>query len=1146
MSFVHLHNHSQYSLLDGACRVDRMVALAKEYGMPAVAITDHGNLFGVIDFYKQAKKAGIKPIIGTEAYIINGELDSEHNKSDTRHHLVLLAQNLKGYHNLIKLSSTSFIDGFYYKPRISKSLLKKHSEGLICLSACVKGEIPSLLANGRDAEAKEAAAWYRDVFGERYFIEIQDHGLDVETQVMPKVLALAREMDLPLVLTNDCHYLRKEDHEAHDILLCIQTGKTFNDPGRMKYNTDQLYFKTAEEMRTLFPEAPDAFENTLKIAEMVDLELRYDDFLLPQIETPPEFEDMGSYLRWLCDEGAKLKYPEMTDEIRERIDFELGVIHRMGFNGYYLVVKDLIDNARKQGVPVGPGRGSGAGSIIAYLLDITQVDPIRYDLMFERFLNPDRISMPDFDIDFCAHKRGRVIDYLVQKYGRNSVTQIVTFSTLQAKSVIKDVARVLMVPASEANNITKTIPAAKSLEDAYKESAEFRHLIENNELYQSIYRYGVVLEGLIRQTGIHAAGLVIVPGDLTDYIPLTCSTQKDAEDNILVQYEGRWLDELKFLKMDILGLKTLTLIQNTVDLVRQSKGVEIDIDKLELNDRKVFKLLGRGDTDGVFQFESDGMRRYLTELKPNKFEDLIAMVALFRPGPMKFIDTYIARKHKREKVVYDHPIMERALKETYGVTVYQEQVMRISREMGNLTGGEADTLRKAMSKKSLDLLMQFKQKFMEGAAGNDVEEKVAQKIWNDWLDFAQYAFNKSHATCYALVAYRTAWLKAHYPVEFMAALLSLEDDPAKIPVKIEVCRSMGVKIQPPNINRSDKEFRVKGKEVLFGLKAIKNLGEAAIADIVEERDKNGAFTSIFNFCGRLDSSAVNKTVLESLIASGAMDELEGSRAQKWAVIEQALSFSTGAQRDKKMGQSSLFDLLASDDDTEEYYPPLPAEEPWSYAYQLEMEKEVLGFYMGGHPLHEYRALVKYFTNASAQNMKGANGQELVLAGIVTRITRKRDNKGKPFAFVEFEDLTGRFEIALFNRDFERYSETLKPGRIYFVFGSKSTYNGNDDGMARVNPKALIALEELYLYLWGELSLNIPLPRLSREFVIEFSSLVEKYKGNFTLKTTVITEDGDQHNLESDFRFFPANFLLEWLEERKFDFSLKVFRDEKED
>ncbi|NLW19565.1 MAG: DNA polymerase III subunit alpha [Candidatus Cloacimonetes bacterium] len=1146
MSFVHLHNHSQYSLLDGACRVDRMVALAKEYGMPAVAITDHGNLFGVIDFYKQAKKAGIKPIVGTEAYVINGELDSEHNKSDTRHHLVLLAQNLQGYHNLIKLSSASFIDGFYYKPRISKSLLKKHSEGLICLTACVKGEIPSLLANGRDAEAREAAQWYREVFSERFFIEIQDHGLDVEREVMPKVLALAREMDLPLVLTNDCHYLRKEDHEAHDILLCIQTGKTFNDPGRMKYNTDQLYFKTAEEMKALFPDDLDAFENTLKIADMVDLELRYDEFLLPEIETPPEFDSMGSYLRWLCDESAKVKYPEMTNEIRDRIDFELGVIDRMGFNGYYLVVKDLIDNARKQDVPVGPGRGSGAGSIIAYLLDITQIDPIRYDLMFERFLNPDRISMPDFDIDFCAQKRGKVIDYLVQKYGRNSVTQIVTFSTLGAKSIIKDVARVLMVPASEANNITKTIPGQKPLEDAYKESADFRHLIDNNELYQSIYRHGLVLEGLIRQTGIHAAGLVIVPGDLTDYIPLTCSTQKDAENNILVQYEGRWLDELKFLKMDILGLKTLTLIQNTVDLVRQSKGVEIDIDNLDLTDKKVFQLLGKGDTDGVFQFESDGMRRYLTELKPNKFEDLIAMVALFRPGPMKFIDTYIARKHKREKVVYDHPIMERALKETYGVTVYQEQVMRISREMGNLTGGEADTLRKAMSKKSLDLLMQFKQKFMEGAIGNGVEEKVAQKVWSDWLDFAQYAFNKSHATCYALVAYRTAWLKAHHPVEFMAALLSLEDDLAKIPVKIEVCRTMGIKIQPPNVNRSDKEFRVKGKEVLFGLKAIKNLGEAAIADIVEEREKNGVYRSIFDFCARLDSSAVNKTVLESLIASGAMDEIEGTRAQKWAVIEQALSFSTGAQKDKRVGQTSLFDLLGSDDDSKEYYPPLPSEEPWSYAYQLEMEKEVLGFYLGGHPLYEYRALVRHLTNASAQNLRSANGQELVLAGIVTKLSRKRDNKGKSYAFVEFEDLTGRFEIALFNRDFEKYSETLKPGKIYFVFGSKSGYNGNDDGMSRVSPKALIALEELYLYLWGELGLEIPLPRLSREFVDEFSSLVEKHKGNFILKTTVVTEDEDQHNLESELRFFPSNALLEWLEERKYEFSLKAFRDEKND
>ncbi|MBW6513562.1 MAG: DNA polymerase III subunit alpha [Candidatus Syntrophosphaera sp.] len=1144
MSFVHLHNHTQYSLLDGACRVDRMVKLAVEYGMPAVAITDHGNLYGVIDFYKCASKAGIKPIIGIEAYVINGELDSEHHKSDIRQHLVLLAKDFQGYKNLMKLSSISFIEGFYYKPRISKSLLEKYSEGLICLSACVKGEIPALLLNGRAEEAREAISWYQRVFGDRFYLEIQNHGLDSEKEVMPVLIALAREMGQQLVVTNDCHYLHKEDYEAHDILLCIQTGKGLSEQNRLHYNTDQLYFKTEEEMRELFPDVPEAYENTLKIAELIDLELGYDKFLLPEIETPPEFEDMGAYLRALCEEGAREKYPEISDEVRSRIEFELDVIHRMGFDGYYLVVKDLIDNARKQGVPVGPGRGSGAGSIVAYLLNITQIDPIRYGLMFERFLNPDRISMPDFDIDFCAQGRGKVIDYVVQKYGRNSVTQIITFSTLGAKSVIKDVARVLMVPASEANNITKTIPYGKNLEEAYKESPDFKHLIDNNELYQSIYKHSLVLEGLIRQTGIHAAGLVIAPGDLTEYIPLTCSTQKDADNNILVQYEGKWLDELKFLKMDILGLKTLTLIQKTVDLVKQAHNIGLDVENLDLTDKKVYQLLGKGETDGVFQFESDGMRKYLMELRPNMFEDLIAMVALFRPGPMRFIPNYIARKHKKEKVEYDHPIMENSLRETYGVTVYQEQVMQISREMANFTGGEADSLRKAMGKKNHELLMRFKQKFVEGATANQVTERVADKIWQDWEKFAQYAFNKSHATCYALVAYRTAWLKAHYPVEFMAALLSLEDDPAAVPVKIEVCKSMGIKILPPNINRSDKEFSVRGKEVRFGLKAIKNLGEAAINAIVEDRVKNGTYGNIFNFCSRLDSSAINKTVLESLIASGSMDELEGTRAQKWAVIELALSFNTGAQRDRRIGQTSLFDLITSDESTEEYYPPLPIEDPWSYAYQLEKEKEVLGFYMGGHPLYEYRSLIRHLTNADAKSGKGKANQDLVLAGIVTAISRKRDAKGNPIAFVEFEDLAGRYEVALFNHDYQTHYPKLAAGSIFFVFGTKSGFNGNDDNLLRIVPANLIALEELPQILKGEIRLNIKQEKISPELVDALDRLTRKARGGFTLKTSISNENGDAYLLEAQKKIFPHNALLEWMEEEKLDFSLKLSSDEK--
>lgn len=1145
MSFVHLHNHTQYSLLDGACRVDRMIKLAKEYGMPAVAITDHGNLYGVIDFYNTARKAGIKPIIGIEAYIINGDLHSEHNKNDTRQHLILLAQNFQGYKNLIKLSSLSFIEGFYYKPRISKALLEQYNEGLICLSACIKGEIPALLLNGRKEEAREAVQWFQRVFGERYFLEIQDHGIEAEKTVMPELIALARELQQPLVVTNDCHYLHKDDQEAHDIMLCIQTGKSLNDPGRMRYNTNQLYFKTSEEMQALFPDVPEAAANTLKIADMIDLELKYDTFLLPEIDTPPEFPDMGAYLRELCVEGAKSRYPEVTEAVQARIDFELDVIHRMGFDGYYLVVKDLIDNARKQGVPVGPGRGSGAGSIVAYLLNITQIDPLRYGLLFERFLNPDRISMPDFDIDFCAQSRSKVIDYVVQKYGRNSVTQIITFSTLGAKSVIKDVARVLMVSAAEANAITKTIPfGVKSLEDAYTQSKDFAQLINSNELYQSIYKHSLVLEGLIRQTGIHAAGLVIAPGDLTDYIPLTCSTQKDSDNNILVQYEGKWLDELKFLKMDILGLKTLTLIQKTVDLVQQSHAETIDVEKLSLEDKKVFQLLGKGETDGIFQFESDGMRKYLIDLKPNMFEDLIAMVALYRPGPMRFIDTFIARKHKKEKVAYDHPIMEETLKETHGVTVYQEQVMLISMQMGNLTRGEADTLRKAMGKKSLDLLMKFKQKFTQGAIANGVSERVAEKIWQDWEKFAEYAFNKSHATCYALVAYRTAWLKAHYPVEFMAALLSLEDDPAAVPVKIEVCKSMGIKIIPPNINRSDKEFSVHGKEVLFGLRALKNLGEAAIAAIVEERQNNGPFVSIFNFCSRLDSSAVNKTVLEALIASGAMDELEGSRAQKWAVIEQALAFSTGEQRDKRLGQTSLFDLITSDDDSEVYYPPLPAEEPWSYSYQLEKEKEVLGFYMSGHPLYEYRSLIKYLTTANSLTGKAKTNQDLVLAGIVTKISRKRDAKGNPIAFIEFEDLVGRFEVALFNREYESFFGKMASGRIFFVTGAKSGYEGNEDNLLRVVPSHMTALEELPHTLKGELRLNLPLAKLSKDFTDTFDKLTDKARGGFILRTSIVTQDGETFQLESAKKLFPNNAILQWLEQEGLDFSLLVNNNEK--
>ncbi|OQC06432.1 MAG: DNA polymerase III subunit alpha [Candidatus Cloacimonetes bacterium ADurb.Bin089] len=1140
MSFVHLHNHTQYSMLDGACRVDRMINLAKEYNMPAVAITDHGNLFGAIDFYKAAQNAGIKPIIGIEAYIINGELESESSKNESRYHLILLAQNEQGYKNLMKLSSISYIKGFYYKPRISKDLLQQYNQGLICLSACVKGEIPALIYNGRLKQAKEVALWYKDLFQERFYIELQNHSLEPEKKVMPQLIELARELKIPMVLTNDCHYLHQNDYEAHDILLCIQTGKLLNDPERMRYGTNQLYFKSPEEMREIFPEVPEAYTNTLKIAEMIDLELHYDKFLLPNIETPPEFKSMNEYLRYLCYENAKNKYSEVNDTVNQRIEYELEVIDRMGFNGYFLIVKDIVDNARKQNVPVGPGRGSGAGSIVAYLLDITQIDPLKYGLVFERFLNPDRISMPDIDIDFCAQNRSKVIDYIVQRYGRENVTQIITFSTLQAKSVIKDVARVLSVPAAEANAITKTIPGNnRTLEEAYNQIPEFAALINSNEVYQRIFKYSKVLEGLVRQTGVHAAGVVIAPGDLTNYVPLACSSQKGEEKVILVQFEGKWLNDLKLLKMDILGLKNLTLIQKTIDLVKQAQNIELDINHISLDDKKVYNILGKGETDGVFQFESDGMRKYLIELKPNKIEDLIAMVALYRPGPIQFIETFINRKHGREKVVYDHPLMENALKETYGVTIYQEQVMQIAREMGDFTGGEADSLRKAMGKKDSEYMQQYQEKFQQGAKAKNVPDAVIDKIWQDWLRFAEYAFNKSHATCYALVAYQTAYLKAYYPVEFIAALLSLEDDPAKIPAKIEVCKKMGIKIIPPNINRSDSEFRVHGKEVLFGLRAIKNLGDAAMRDIIEDRKQGGNYNNIFNFCSRLDSSSVNKTILESLIASGAMDELEGNRAQKWAAIEQALQFSSNDQKDKKRGQSTIFDLLDDTNEEQNYYPPLPTVEPWSYLHQLEKEKEVLGFYLSGHPLFEYRSLIKHFTNADSSTGKSKNNGELLLAGIVTGISKKKDSKGNPIAFIEFEDLAGKFEVPLFNKDFNLYIKKLVAGKVFFIIGTKSNFNGNDDSMLRVLPNAIIDFADLASDLSGEIKLNLRSEHLQKNHLAELTKKLIPNQGKFKLITRIQNDELSGYQLESRKFFFPNETLLNWMDKEKMEVQIRI-------
>lgn len=1155
MSFVHLHNHSQYSALDGACRVDKMVDLAQRYDMPAVAITDHGTMSGAIDFYRTAGKAGIKPVIGIEAYIINGGYDSPDNKKKKRYHIVLLAQNRTGYKNLIKLSSISYIEGFYYKPRINKQLLEKYSQGIICLSACLQGEVASLVLENRKAEAEEVIGWYKEIFGDRYYLEIMKHNIKDEEIVMPELINLAKATDTPLVVTNDCHYLNKSDAKAHDVLLCIQTGKGINDPERMRYETEELYFKSEEEMRRLFPELPEAYENSMKIAESTELKLDYSTFLLPKVELPEKFTSKSEHLKELCYENAGKKYPQFRDgekeqkednkyskqDIVERIEYELGVINKMGFEDYFLVVKDIIDNARARGVPVGPGRGSAAGSIVSYLLGITLLDPIEHNLLFERFLNPDRIEMPDIDIDFCAEGRNQVIDYVINRYGRNSVAQIITFNTLAAKSVIKDVARVLGVTPQESNRMTKLMPTTPkiTLEKSLKESPEFAALMDSNELYSSIVTYGKVIEGLIRQHGIHAAGVVIGPDDLSNYVPLATSTQKGSQSTVLVQYEGKWLDYLKMLKMDILGLKTLTIIRKSLELIKHSRNLSIDIENVSLEDEKVYDLFANGLTDGIFQFESAGMKKYLKELKPNRFSDLVAMVALYRPGPMQFIDSYIKRKYGKEPVVYDHSLLENALKETYGVIIYQEQVMQISREMCGFSGGEADTLRKAMGKKIMDVMDKLKPKFIRGGIDNGVPEHIVARIWDKCLDFANYAFNKSHSVCYAYVAFQTAYLKAHYPTEFMASLLSQENDPSKIPYFLDECRNMDIEVIPPNINLCEREFIVQGNKILFGLRAIKNVGDVAIQKLLDERNSKGAFNDFFEMCSRIDLMAVNRAVLESLIYSGALDGLEGNRPQKLAVLDCAIDYGNSIHNERKRGQQTLFSLFESEDKDDSGIPNgckpvLPEIDDWTLNTKLEKEKEILGFYVSGHPLYKYRYELELFTNMDTKKFADKGLQKpntVIIAGILDKLNNKRDSKNKPYCTAIFEDMYGRFEIAMFGNEVTNFAPLLQPEGQYIIFGRFSTFNRNgsnsssDKDLLRITPSNIIPISEMNNHFKGTVHINIKEEQVNSGLFEQLQKTAGDYPGNFDISMRVETKSfGNIQVMPKNISLFPSEKL----------------------
>jgi len=1050
LSFVHLHNHTHYSLLDGAAKIKEMVKRTAELGMNALAITDHGNLFGVLEFYSEARKVGIKPIIGMEAYVAPREhtLRKQVEGESHSYHLVLLAKNEIGFKNLIKLSSIAYLEGMYYKPRIDKKLLNKYSEGLIATSACMKGEVAYKLRQGEREKAIHVVEEFLDIFGDDFYLEIQNHHIPDEAVVYPKIYELAKEMGVPVIATNDNHYLYHGDHEAHDILLCLQTGKDRDDPNRMRYGTEELYLKSVDEMYQLFKDKPETLERTLEITEKINLEIDFNKRYLPEFPIPKEEGniDANEYLRRLTYRGAEKRYPKMDDKIRERIEFELGVIEQMGFAGYFLIVQDFIRAARERDIPVGLGRGSAAGSIVAFCLGITQVDPLRYDLLFERFLNPQRVNMPDIDIDFCMERRDEVIEYVREKYGRNNVAQIITFGTMASRGVIRDVSRVLKIPISQADAIAKMIPiqGAKPmpLKKAFNEVPELRELAQSEDVrMKELIKYSQTLEGIARHTSVHAAGIIITPDDIINYAPL----YKNSDGEVTTQWTMGWSESIGLLKMDFLGLRNLTVIQKTEKMVSERIGREFKVSDVPLDDKKTFELFGEGRTVGVFQFESSGMQDYLRKLKPTRVEDLIAMNALYRPGPMGMIDDFIDRKFGRKKIKYPHPKLEPILKETYGIIVYQEQVMRITSELAGFSLAQADLMRRAMGKKKKDAMAEQKKIFVEGCLKNGVDKKVAEQIADMIERFAEYGFNKSHSAAYAIIAYQTAYLKAHYPAEFLAANLTSEiGNSDRVVVLMDECRTLGLKIKPPDINYSEAHFvPISENEIAFGLEAIKNVGAAAIASIVDARKKHGPFKTIFDLLQHVDLRAVNKKVLESLIQAGAMDSLEGTRAQLFNVLEKAIEFAQSLQNHKNRNklQRSLFDL---DDGSEESqklisYPELPLVPDWTTSEKLKKEKELLGFYISGHPLEPYKPIIKlYCTDIEQVRSAKEKGLSLprwfLIAGQVIESKVIIDKKQQKMAFVKIEDFQRVYEVVVFGSIYPQFEKYLQPENIVFVKG----------------------------------------------------------------------------------------------------------------
>ncbi len=1050
--FVHLHVHSEYSLLDGANRIKDLPVRAKELGMKAIALTDHGVMFGAVNFFKECKKNDIKPIIGCEVYVAPRSRFSKESNLDSEYsHLILLVKNKTGYQNLIKLVSLSFTEGFYYKPRIDLEILEKYSEGLICLSACLAGSINQAILRDDIEKAKEIALWHKRVFKDDYYLEVQNNGLRKQVLVNQKLVELSKELDIPLVATNDAHYLKKEDSYNHEVLLCIQTGKKMNDEDRMRFETEEFYIKSPEEMANYFSNIPEAIENTVKIAEKCNFEFEFGVTKLPNYDVPEEFKTHQEYFRKLCYDGMKKRYGENPDKsIMERLEYEISVIEKMGYVDYYLIVWDYINYAKTVGIPVGPGRGSGAGSIAAYAIGITDIDPIKYTLLFERFLNPERVSMPDFDVDFCYERRQEVIDYVNRKYGEDHVSQIITFGTMSARSVIRDVARVLDVPYSEADRIAKMIPMELhiTIKKALEENRELNELYESDEEVKKLIDISMGLEGLPRNASMHACGIVITKDPVDTYVPLYTN-----EGTAMAQYTMTLLEELGLLKMDFLGLRTLTVIEDAKKLVKENRGIDVEFDK-DMSDPNVYKLWQEGKTYGIFQFESAGMTNFMKELKPDCLEDIIAGVSLYRPGPMDQIPRYIKNKKDPEHAEYTHPSLEPILNVTYGCMVYQEQVMQIVRELAGYSLGRADLVRRAMGKKKLDVMAKEREIFIHGQTDengnvivpgcvrNGIDEKSANKIFDEMAEFAKYAFNKSHAAAYAVVSYRTAYLKAYYKEELMAATLnSFLGNLDKVPIYIEECKKLQIEILKPDINESDVKFTVKNGKIRFGLGSIKNVGNAVNA-IVDERKRNGQFKSFEDFCERIQKESVNKKCIESLIRAGAFDNMEHTRRTLLESFETILDTISDGNRKTMENQVSMFDISENTNINEIKYNYTIREE-FSEKELLSMEKEMIGFYISGHPLEKYREQIEKTSNINSiqlsgedleQGMELKDGQFVKYIGIVTSIKKKYTKNNTIMAFVTIEDLYGTAEIIVFDSVYSKASNILIEDSIVLVEG----------------------------------------------------------------------------------------------------------------